>query len=42
MTGEKRVARVGVPSLHALLHLKPQRAALLLVHISEGFRKCAA
>ena len=42
MTGEKRVARVGVPSLHALLHSKPQRAALLLVHISEGFRKCAA
>jgi len=31
-----------VTARHALLHLKPQRAALLLVHISEGFRKRGA
>ena len=42
MTGEKRVARVGVPSLHVLLQAKPERAALLPEHVSQGLRKCAA
>jgi hypothetical protein len=42
MTGEKRIVRVGVPSLHVLLQAKPERAAIFPRSVGQGSRKRAA
>jgi hypothetical protein len=41
-TGEKRIVRLGIIGLNALLQAEPERAALFAGHVGEGSPKRGA